>query len=277
MALVVGSISRDVEQRHEGVFEGPGGVVHHAGRALARLGATVRVVTRLGRGDMDLVRPLREEGVDIHVLPSRSTTTYRNDYRGPTDRHVLVAASDPIRLVDVPREWRCADLVHLGPLHPRDVDADVAGGTSGLVGLDLQGLLRRPGGKGSELAPHPELDRFLVGVRVVHASEEEMPVALGGEPLERFVLRLGIEELLVTRGARGALLLERGRRTEIPARPAEGSHRVGAGDVFLTSYLYLRVRGWSPARAANGAVEVSRTHVEKGEVPEGLTLGESDD
>lgn len=274
VALVVGSISRDLEERDEGILEAPGGVVHYAGIALAQLGAAVRVVTRLRSEDRHLLAPLRAQGAKVRALPSRETTTYRNDYRGALDRHELLATSDPIGPDDVPRGWRGADLVQLGPLHRGDVEAGLAEELGGIVGLDLQGLLRCVRGGRTVLAPNPDLPLFLVHVQVVHASESELPAALDGESLDRFVRRRKIPEMLVTLGARGALLLEGGRRREIPSHRPASHHRAGAGDVFLASYLWLRARGRSPLEAARGAVVASGAHVQKGEIPKGLLQGD---
>ena len=136
-ALVVGAVTRDLERRRGRIAEGPGGVVHHAGLTLLRLGASVRAVTRVHPDHVELLAPLRSEGAEVLALDSRCTTTYRNDYTGPVDQHELLEQSDPIRPEDVPAEWREADLVHLGPLHRTDVEAEVAECVQGLVGLDL--------------------------------------------------------------------------------------------------------------------------------------------
>jgi sugar/nucleoside kinase (ribokinase family) len=272
-ALVVGSVTRDLEDRGGGVRERPGGVVHYAGLALLRLGARVRVVTRLNPNDADLVAPLRREGAEIRALESRFTTTYRNDYSGPVDHHELLKTSDPIAAKDVPEEWRRADLIQLGPLHRQDLEPEVVGCVSGLVGLDLQGLVRRQARGGVELAPNPKLGDFLARVQVVHANDSEVEAAGAGEPLIRFVEHHGVREMIVTHGPRGARILAEGRSVEIPARPTAGHHLVGAGDVFLATYLYLRSAGQLPEDAAAGAVEVCTLRIEHGEIPRDFRPG----
>ncbi len=144
-ALLVGSVSLDLEEREGRTVEGPGGTVHYAGLALLRLGARVRVVTRRCISDDVLLDPLRREGAEVHALESTRTTTYRNDYLGPVDRHELLASSDTIVSSDIPPTWRDADLIQLGPLHPEDIAPNLLSLDDRLVGLDLQGLVRRPG------------------------------------------------------------------------------------------------------------------------------------
>lgn len=271
-ALVVGSITRDFIAGEAHPL--PGGVVFHAGCALARLGARVRVVTRVRAVDAPaLVGPLDAEQVETLALDSRETTTYGLDYRGAVDAHELLAASDPIRAEDIPEAWRRADLVHLGPLHRDDLDPDVPAVFEGLVGLDVQGLVRVPGERGTQVAPPRELDRYLSGVGVLKASEHELPVLLDGGDAEAFRRRHAISELLVTHGARGCTLITADGVREIPALAGAGSATVGAGDVFLAAYLLLRSAGRDPLAAAREATVITAAKIRHGQVPKGLPLG----
>lgn len=267
-ALVVGAVSRDLESREGRLVERAGGVVHYAGIALARLGAAVRIVTRARPDDEGLLGPLRREGVEVRVLPSSHTTSYRNDYTGAVDRHWLLETSDPIRADDIPAPWCRADLVQLGPLHRDDVDPVLGARMSGIVGIDVQGLVRVAGT--DRLAPCPEIGRFVAQAAVVQASESELEAVLDGEPVEDFVRRHGLAEMLVTRGSRGVSLIVQGKSIELPAEPVRGTRPVGAGDVFLASYLYCRAEGREPRDAAAGAVRVCAAYVEQGEVPRGF-------
>jgi sugar/nucleoside kinase (ribokinase family) len=263
-ALVLGAISRDLE----GDRSRPGGVVFHAGLALARLGVRVRVVTRVRPEDeADLLGTLGGKGIETLALPSRGTTTYANDYSGSVDRHDLLAASDPIGPEDLPAGWRDADLTQLGPLHPDDLLPETAAAARGLRGLDVQGLVRVRGPEGTRLGPCPALPRFLAHADVVQASEHELPAVLGGDSLDRFRARHGVAEMIVTRGARGVTVAVGGRTTDVAAYPTDGRARAGAGDVFLATYLLLRVRGCAPLAAADGAARVCALRIARGEVP----------
>ena len=267
-ALVVGAVSRDFIAGHDGPV--PGGVVFHAGSALARLQAQVRVVTRV-RGDdaSALLGPLDAEQVETLALPSRETTTYRLDYRGPVDSHELVAESDPIGPGDIPETWRRADLVHLGPLHRRDLLPEVPAVLEGFVGLDVQGLVRVAGAGGSRVSEFPGLPAFLANVDVLKASDHELPALLAGDTAEAFRSRYGVPELLVTRGDRGATLFTCHGERQVPVTPTTGTEIVGAGDVFLATYLLLRVSGWEPLCSAQDAGAVTALKVRHGQVPVG--------
>jgi ribokinase len=258
--LVIGSVSRDQDRgaRHEAGR--PGGVVIHAGLAHAALGAVVRVVTRVRASDAGrLLAPLRGVGVAVRAHPSRLTTTCVNDYSGPVDLHELAACSDPIRLGDVPVAWRAPHVVQLGPLHPRDVALEVVDGIGGLRGLDLQGLLR-----GRTRALSAAWQAALARCHVVQMNEHDAAHVLAGDTLERFRERAGMRELVLTRGARGAVVVTAHRRIVIPARPVVVRYPTGAGDVFLAAYLRARAARLLPERAGRLAARIAAAKLASG-------------
>lgn len=269
-ALVLGAVTRDVEP---GGATAPGGVVHYAGLAFAALGARTRVVTR-ARADeaSELLAKLRAARVETRAWPSAETTSYANDYSGSEDLHELLATSDPITPDDVPEAWRQADAIHLGPLHRRDLAPGVLAVLRGRVGIDLQGLARLSSPTGTRLAPNPALKDFLVQVAVAKAAEEEVAVLLEGRTLEDFRREFAVAELLVTRGARGALLVTRDGVDEIAAVPARKRFPTGAGDVFLAAYLFARAGGHDPRPAGAFAARASAAQIERGFVPGELAL-----
>lgn len=269
---MIGAISRDFigERGPE-----PGGVVHHAGLALVRLGAEVRVATRVDPADAaTLIAPLEAEGVQTLALPSAHTTTYALDYGSGADRHELVQASDPIGPSDLPASYRSADLIQLGPLHRGDLAPGLASELRGRIGIDVQGLLRVRGAQGTRLEPCAEMAAHLEGVAVVKANEDELPALLDGDEPETFARRHDIAELLLTRGARGALLIEGGRQYEVTAPAVSGRHTIGAGDVFLAAYLLLRERGRDPLDAARGACAAAAAKIRYGMLPKDTRVEE---
>ena len=272
-ALVVGALSRDLLIGSDGSTQlRSGGGVHHGGITLARLGSSVRVVTRVHPEDEeDLPAPLRAEGVEVLALPSDATTTYVNQYHAREDRHELKVASDPIAPEDVPRGWREVDLVQLSPLHQNDIAPETVAELHGLKGFDVQGLLRGRGSEGLRALPS-----YLENVDVVQVSESDLSGLLGGQSLGHFVQRYDVKEMIVTRGSRGATLVTEKGATEVPARGVAGGDPVGAGDVFLASYLFLRSRGRGPVDAARGATRACAAKLEHGMIPRGFAPEEAD-
>ena len=96
----------------------------------------------------------------------------------------------------------------------------------------------------------------------------------GGKDVHDFVRRLmarfPVQIILVTRGARGCLVFERGKGvTEIPGQPVKVADAVGAGDAFSAAFLSCWLQGHTAveaARVANelGAVVASR----RGAIPD---------
>jgi sugar/nucleoside kinase (ribokinase family) len=275
-ALLVGAISRDLWSAESGLESStPGGVVHHAGLALANLGLEVHVVTRVHPRDRaELLAPLERAGVRVHALPSLETTTYRNDYTGEGDAHALLACSDPILPDDVPPHWRSANFAQLGPLHPDDVMPELASELSTLVGIDAQGLVRTRSGT---LERSPRLDAILPHVHVLQVSESELASVLGGATAEEFAARGAVAEWIITYGARGARVRAGGSWADIPARPAQpcdARAKAGAGDVFLASYLWQRASGVAPDAAARSAAALCAIKLTRGGIPAGLDVKE---
>jgi len=97
---------------------------------------------------------------------------------------------------------------------------------------------------------------------------EGVPSALTGEgDAVQALLALGRRHpgpICVTRGARGALLLEEGRVHQCPAPTVQPVDTTGAGDVFRGAYIAARLEGMGPdnvLRFAAAAAAVSCTRV----------------
>ena len=93
---------------------------------------------------------------------------------------------------------------------------------------------------------------MLGNVAVLKLSEFEAGL-LGGLD-EQSLRALGVPEVVVTLGSRGALVLERGRFEHVPGRPVEPVvDPTGAGDAFGAAYLAARATGNGPVGAARRA------------------------
>ena len=79
-------------------------------------------------------------------------------------------------------------------------------------------------------------------------SEEEARALVG--PLEEGPLSdLGVPEVVVTLGSRGAIVVAEGRLVHVPAEPVDADP-TGAGDAFAAAYVVERSQGQEPRRAA---------------------------
>jgi sugar/nucleoside kinase (ribokinase family) len=94
-------------------------------------------------------------------------------------------------------------------------------------------------------------------VDILKLSEHEAE-ALGLELDDRSLASLGVSEVVVTLGSRGAVVFSDGLAEYVPARPVEARDPTGSGDKFMAAYLIYRRQRHSPRSAARLAAEVVR-------------------
>ena len=85
-------------------------------------------------------------------------------------------------------------------------------------------------------------------IDVLFCNDEEVAALMQTEDLERAVAALAakVPTLVVTRGAKGALAIQRGERAEVAAEPvAKIVDTTGAGDTFTSGFLAGQLQGRS--------------------------------
>ena len=255
MALVaiVGNTSRDT------IAGGPprvGGGPYHCGRALRAVGARAALVTKLGPDVC--ADELARLGLPLHTLPAASTAAFAIDYAGEMRRMTVESLGDPWTpgevhaLSDALEHVRW---VHVAGLARSDFPAETLAvlRKGRRLSLDGQALVRpaRIGPLELDADFDPELLRH---VSVLKLAEEEADV-LGVRPAdERSFGRLGVPEIVVTLGSRGAVLFADGLAEWIPGRAVPGvEDPTGAGDAFAAFYVTTRAAGRDPVRATRRA------------------------
>jgi sugar/nucleoside kinase (ribokinase family) len=227
-----------------------GGGAYHGARALQRLRVPARVVARCALVDRDeLLPPLVGLGSPVRYVPGESTATFTMSYDGDVREMHVDALGDVWLPADVPELPPSVRWAHVAPLARSDFPPETLAllARRRRLSFDGQGLVRAP-----ELGPlqlnadfDPELLRH---VWVLKLSDEEAEVI--GD-----IARLGVREVVVTHGSRGATVYAGGRREEVPARPVNADP-TGSGDVFTTAYVIARNGGCAPAGAARRATAV---------------------
>jgi sugar/nucleoside kinase (ribokinase family) len=240
-----------------------GGAVYHGARAASRLGADAIVVTRCAERDRGIcLAPLVELGLPVTWRPARETAAFSFHYEG--DRRVMAvdAVGDPWTWGDV-EGWAGEALaettwLHVGALlrsdfAPATLRALAGAGRRLLV--DGQGLVRR--GEPGPLHSDGDLEAgLLASVGVLKLAEEEAILLAGGTG-EAQLRALGVPEVILTLGSRGAFLVAGNTAARIPAVPVDGPvDPTGAGDAFGVAYAVARDRGLAPVDAARDAGRV---------------------
>ncbi len=260
MLAVIGSLSRD----RIGGEERVGGGAYHAARGLRLLSARATIVAKAA--DRSLVPPLVELGVPVRFHDAATTTGFDLEYTGEERRLEVTEVGEPWSAAEA--EGWVADalgrirFVHVAPLLRSDFPAEtlavLARGRRLL--LDGQGLVRRPQTGPLELDDDfdPELLRH---VSILKLAEEEARVVLPDVRLDSLA-QLGVDEVLVTFGARGSLVYADGELERIPARPVD-AEATGAGDVFCAAYLAGRAESYAPVAAARRAASIVEMVLER--------------
>ena len=162
---------------------------------------------------------------------------------------------------DVPAEWLPAGAVHLAPqvLARHEETLRTFASRAGFVSVDP--------------SPHYSVGRSvealanaLAPATALLPSEQEVAHLVGEDGWPGLAERLaaaGFPEVVVKRGAGGAILCERGSHpVEVPARRVEVRDPTGAGDAFCGAYAACRLQDVPPAEATRRATVAASMVIE---------------
>jgi sugar/nucleoside kinase (ribokinase family) len=197
--------------------------------------------------------------IDVCVLPSASTTTFRNIYH---DGHRVQFVSDvaaPITVADIPPQWRHPRIVLLGSV-AQEIDSGLAAAfPNSLVGVVPQGWLRRWDEAGRVYPKRwDQAESILKAARVLVLSEEDLGEDFS--PLEEY--KRYTEIVVLTVAWRGCTVYWSGQAYPVPPRPAHEVDPTGAGDVFTAAFLIRLEETGDPLVSARFANVVASYSVE---------------
>ena len=265
---VVGSVSVDHNVIEDRTFLKLGGVASYAGLTYRRHGVSTWVVCNVAPAETAILTPLIAEGIQVLNGATPRTTRFVNRIRGSRRFQEAPALAAPIQQHQIAAVLKNVDGVHLGPLHPEDIEAQVFAGlqrVDTLVVLDVQGLVRKSEQGRILPAVSEHLAAALKAARIVKADQEELGAILDayGSKIETLMDRFDIAEWVVTAGPTGGCIHVRGGRPH-PYRPAPIDISIdptGAGDVFLAAYTAARFRQrQTVAAASRHAASLSAGH-----------------
>jgi hypothetical protein len=242
--VIVGTITRDI------VSNGfvPGGTVTYASVAALALNRSVGAVASVGPET-----PIAElvPGAQLCIRPAAATTTFENVYRDGRRHQWLRAVAAPLDLDLIPPAWLNSPILHLAPL-ANDIGADVVQGVrgAGLVGLTPQGWMRAWDAEGAVRRrqwPDPELTLRTCDATVFSEEDVEGDWTL----CESYARHAKL--LVVTRGAQGCVVYDRGIPWHVPAFPVVEVDATGAGDVFAAAFFIGLSDSGNPIEAARYA------------------------
>ena len=236
-----------------GPFVVLGGSVTYVSFVTKRLDATVSVISKVG-GDFPeaYMWLLREEGIDLSgvvKLKKGRTTRFELEYSSDLSNRTLKLESKaaPINLSNLPKSLQ-AKAVHVAPI-AGEISFGVVEqlkGCAEVLSFDPQGLLRRFDKKGNVTSSASVDERLFSLINIYKSSLDEIRVLTGYSDLKSAIKAIhdfGVETVIVTLGAKGAVLSVEKTVYEIPACNSRVFvDPTGAGDAFIGGFLTEYIR-----------------------------------
>jgi len=230
-----------------------GGSVTYVSFVTKRLDATVSIISKVG-GDFPQAYMwwLGEEGIDllgVTKLANEQTTRFELRYSKDLSNRTLKMTSkaSAINVSDLPLSLR-AKAVHVAPI-AGEISYEVVErlkGCAEVLSLDPQGLLRRFGKTGNVTSRSKVDKRLFSLINIYKSSRDEISALTGHSDLKsaiKAVHDFGVETVLVTLGAKGAVLSVMGTLYNIPAcNSSVFVDPTGAGDAFIGGFLTEYIR-----------------------------------
>jgi len=232
-----------------------GGSVTYVSLVTKRLEGNASIISKVG-GDFPeaYLWWLREEGIDLTGVVKRETeqtTRFELEYSSDlAERKLrLKGKASPITIDDLPKVGH-AKALHIAPIDG-EISYDVAEHLkkyADILSFDPQGMLRAFDEEGNVHCCAP-IDRRLLSLVNVYKSSLEETTALTGQtdikPALKAIHDFGVETIIITLGAKGAVLSVAETIYNVPACPGNPVvDPTGAGDVFIGAFLteYTRAK-----------------------------------
>ncbi|KWX73052.1 ribokinase [Paenibacillus riograndensis] len=286
--VIIGSLNMDMVVRTsrapnagetlfgQGFALSPGGKGANQAAAAARLGADVQMIGRVGRDTFgsELLEVMRKEHINTeHIGQSETQTT------GVAS--IVVDGEGENRIIVVPGaniEMGPADIAALEPVISQaeivvmQLETDLAMCVHAAAVAHRHGIpvILNP-------APARELDdEFLQHVTYLTPNETEAGILAGiavnsvaeAEQAAHILLQKGVQNVIVTLGSKGALIVNKEGSLHIPGFPVQAVDTVAAGDSFNGALAWQLTQGKTLAEAARFANAVGALAVGKqGAIP----------
>ena len=226
-----------------------GGVTTYAGMTYSRHGIKTRVVTNVAKRDREIIKRLKQESIVVCNGLTEVTTYFKNllDDDGEKRKQHILQQAAPINRSQIIEHLKDVAFVHLGPLHPLDIDLraiELIGRLKHFVILDVQGFVRTVKNKIVYPAVSEHLPAAMRVSQIVKANRQEYKAFIDFFRMDLLELmcQFDIDEFVVTSGHKGGFV-QTITGEEIPYSAtgvASNEDPTGAGDIFLAAYVIGR-------------------------------------
>jgi fructokinase len=244
--LVVGEALVDIVHRDDGSpVEYPGGSPMNVAVALARLGRTARLLTRIGDDARGATIRTFLDRSGVQLVPGSVVP-------GPTSTATATLNAAGVASYEFAIDWALPEQVSIGAakaLHTGSIAAFLPPGGAAVARLVEESTGRvtisydpnvRPPLMGDPDRARQHVERLVTASDLVKVSDEDLAwLAPGTNPLDVAAawLDLGPAAVIVTLGSKGSTGLTRAGRVDVPAPDIRTVDTVGAGDSFMSALL----------------------------------------
>ena len=274
--LIIGSATIDrVEQPGVSAVK-MGGVVTYAGITFRKHGLHTTVVSNIATQDVALFRILRQQDIQLFNGVTKTTTMFVNHVDGDERWQEMPVCAAPITAGQLQCTIQHVDHIHLGPLHPLDIERGfirLASRKGIWITLDVQGYVRRIEKGKVRQGISEDLHEALLACTVISAERTELQVILDAYQMgiDELMNAYELSEIVVTNGSEGGrVVLMSGEVVSYKARRVNHvADATGAGDVFFAAYLVSRLHQRQSVRVAcKHAALVAARQVQGRYIPE---------
>ena len=238
---------------------------------LARAGIGQTAIAKTGREQLVEWILYEEDGSRRSLPRNRALREAGGEGTGAGSEYLTRLEAQSPSAADIPAQWLPVGAVHLSPqvLARHEETLRTLGPQAGFMSVD-------PSPHYSAGRSVEALARALAPATALLPSEREVAHLVdedGWAGLSQRLAAAGFPEVVVKRGAAGAILCERGGRPErVPPRAAPIRDPTGAGDAFCGAYAACRLEGLPPPEAARRATVAASLVIECEGADAALTL-----
>jgi sugar/nucleoside kinase (ribokinase family) len=244
---VVGSTTIDQIVSEGQSFLKLGGATTYAGLTYRRHGIPTLIVSNLAERDLNILTKLKVEKIEVIGDATDQTTHFVNHIRGNRRYQELLQQAVPIVAEKIQAVIHRVDGLHLGPLHPLDIDPPALSflrNSNLAIYLDVQGYTRMI----RDRKVYPEVSNHLTeglkAAQIIKVNGAEYRTILDFYQLDLADLmkKFNIKESVVTLGKNGGFVqTQNGATINYVAEPVKCQvDPTGAGDVFFAAYIVCR-------------------------------------
>ena len=226
----------------------PGSAVMCGALAAARVGKKVAVVTRMASKDQNILEPMRQNGIELYVIPAAETTYMKVVHTSADvdERQIYqLANAGFFLLADIPP--LAARQVHLAGITDQEFDLGFIRGLKEngyRLSVDMQSFVRQvdPVTRCISFRDVPNKIEIVGLMDMVKLDIVEAKVLTGTDDLEQAALTFeawGCPEILITR-SEGVLARVNGKTCYEKFSNQSMVGRTGRGDTTFAAYLARR-------------------------------------